>query len=95
MARLPGPGAAAPAHRRGSHFKAALLGLTVLAAVLGMTSLGPTGLHAELHARTAHEELRLATGARLRATAACGGWRQRLTCRHLPAYRWCIAAAAA
>lgn len=60
MARID---AARGRHGGGSRFRVAVLALIVLAAVVGMTSLQSTGLHADLHSRTAHEELRAATGA--------------------------------
>lgn len=56
-----------------AHFRVFVLALIVLAAVLGMTSLQSTGLHAQLHSRAAHEELRMATGE-LGAAVNASGW---------------------
>lgn len=70
MARLD---MARAARRHGSHTKMVLLVLLVFVAVVGMLNLTPPGLHAELHARSAHAELRELTGEGAGAGVGSGG----------------------
>ncbi len=62
MARLSPKGGVA-GRRGGSHLRMAVLGLVVLASVLGMLNMAPASLHAELHTSSTRKELRQLTGA--------------------------------
>ncbi|KAL4424646.1 hypothetical protein ABPG77_002264 [Micractinium sp. CCAP 211/92] len=61
MARLDRKGGVARSGGAGSHLKMALLGLVVLAAVLGMLNMAPASLHRELHTSHSRQELRRQT----------------------------------
>lgn len=61
MARLDRRGGLVRSAGGGSHLKMALLGLVVLAAVLGMLNMAPASLHHELHTSHSRQELRQQT----------------------------------
>ncbi|KAL4448637.1 hypothetical protein ABPG75_005856 [Micractinium tetrahymenae] len=61
MARLDRKGGVSRSAASGSQLKMALLGLVVLAAVLGMLNMAPASLHHELHSSHSRKELRQQT----------------------------------